>query len=205
VAAVNNEQAGSAGGNVLSIPAIAFVGKQNSGKTTLLVQVVAELTRRGVRVGTVKHHSHFGFDFDHEGKDSWRHAQAGSRYTVVSAPDKLGSVRLLSEELPVESIIAQMSANTSYINSSGVLASELNIILVEGYRKSSLPTIELFRAANPNDVSRELGGEGNDIVAVVTDMERIINTAEILGIACFEFNDIKKIADFVLAQLVASR
>ena len=41
-----------------AVPAIAFIGYQNSGKTTLVEKVIAELTRRGLRVGSLKHHGH---------------------------------------------------------------------------------------------------------------------------------------------------
>ena len=158
---------------IVPIPAVAFVGKQNSGKTTLLVKLIAELTARGMRVGTVKHHSHAGFEFDIEGKDSWRHRQAGSRFAVIAAPDQIASVQLLdaSVEVPLERIIAHM-ADT---------APELDVVLVEGYRQSGLPTIEIFRAANLRDIDRHLGGEGNHIIAVVTDIPRVVEEAASFG------------------------
>ncbi|MFR3878154.1 MAG: molybdopterin-guanine dinucleotide biosynthesis protein B [Collinsella sp.] len=36
---------------------------------------IAELTRRGLRVGSLKHHGHHGFDIDVPAKDTWRHHQ----------------------------------------------------------------------------------------------------------------------------------
>jgi molybdopterin-guanine dinucleotide biosynthesis protein MobB len=180
------------------IPAIAFVGKQNSGKTTLLVRVVSELASRGYKVGTVKHHSHSGFEFDIEGKDSWRHRQAGSAFTVIAAPDQLALVRSLNGELSLEQIIAEMSA--AALDSLG--QSSLDMILVEGYRHGNLPTIELFRAANPNDANRELGGEGNSIVAVVTDIPRIAQAAKTNQppLPVFDFSDIAAIANFAVSH-----
>ena len=53
-------------------PMIGIVGRKNSGKTTLLVAVAAELKRRGLRVASVKH-GHHAFEIDHPGRDSWRH------------------------------------------------------------------------------------------------------------------------------------
>jgi molybdopterin-guanine dinucleotide biosynthesis protein MobB len=172
------------------------VGKQNSGKTTLLVQLVSELTARGIRVGTVKHHSHAGFEFDIEGKDSWRHRRAGSLYTVIAAPDQIASVQTVTSYIPLEKIVASMSRESQ--DSDG--RSMLDIILVEGYRHGGLPTIELFRAANPNDSSREFGTEGNQIIAVVTDMATIQRAAAAKNPAlpAFEFNQITELADFVI-------
>jgi molybdopterin-guanine dinucleotide biosynthesis protein B len=56
------------------IPIIAIVGRTNSGKTTLIEQLIPALARRGCRVATIKHHHHGDFEADHPGKDSWRHA-----------------------------------------------------------------------------------------------------------------------------------
>ncbi|MFR2950113.1 MAG: cyclic pyranopterin monophosphate synthase MoaC [Collinsella intestinalis] len=67
-------------------PAVAFVGYQNAGKTTLVEKVISRLAQRGVRVGSIKHHGHKGFDIDQPGKDSWRHAQAGSRHVGLISP-----------------------------------------------------------------------------------------------------------------------
>ena len=179
--------------DVASVPALAIVGRKNSGKTTLLVALVEELTARGLTVGTVKHHSHAGFDMDVEGKDSWRHMQAGSRYTVVASPDQLGCVRKLPSELPLADILAEMSANVR--DAKGCPG--LDLILVEGYRLSHLPTIDLFRSGNPRDMQRSLTEDGGQIIAVATDIERIISEAKVLELAYFALDDICGLADFI--------
>ena len=166
-----------------SIPAVAFVGRSGSGKTTLLEKVIAELVHRGIKVGTVKHHSHVGFDIDYEGKDSWRHRQAGSSFVVVASPDQVASIQTLEQELEVEQILARMEG--------------VDLVLVEGYRKSSLPTIELFRSGNPKDVDRAVGGEGNKIIAVVTDIPRVGQEARDQDIESFTYENILEIASFI--------
>ncbi len=50
-------------------PAVSFVGRQNSGKTTLLEKIITELTRQGLAIGTMKHHGHPDFEIDIPGKD----------------------------------------------------------------------------------------------------------------------------------------
>lgn len=179
----------------MTILALAFVGRKNSGKTQLLEKLVGELTQRGYRVGTLKHHGHPGFDIDVEGKDSWRLTQAGSRFSVISAPDKIAMVRQLDAPEDAANTIAAMLA----ISAAGADAGTgpLDIVLVEGYRNSGLPTVELFRAANPNDAERQLDATGSQLVAVVTDMARIKAAAKARFIACFDFDDIKAIAAFV--------
>ena len=69
-------------------PILSFVGRSNSGKTTLIERVIPELTRAGYRVATVKHAGH-GFELDTEGKDSWRHKQAGANTVIVISKGSL--------------------------------------------------------------------------------------------------------------------
>ena len=82
----------------MTIPILSIVGKSGSGKTTLLEKLIAELKRRGYRVATIKHHAHPGFEIDQPGKDTWRHAQAGSDHVVIAAPDKIASIRRLERD-----------------------------------------------------------------------------------------------------------
>ncbi|MCU0489929.1 MAG: molybdopterin-guanine dinucleotide biosynthesis protein B, partial [Anaerolineales bacterium] len=76
----------------MTAPILSIIGKSNSGKTTLLEKLIPELRQRGYRVATIKHHAHAGFEIDQPGKDTWRHAQAGSQVVVITAPDKLALI-----------------------------------------------------------------------------------------------------------------
>ncbi|HUU81381.1 MAG TPA: molybdopterin-guanine dinucleotide biosynthesis protein B, partial [Acidobacteriota bacterium] len=76
---------------VKNLPIVLFVGSSGSGKTTLLEKLIPELTRRGLRVGTIKHDVH-GFEMDQPGKDSWRHKHAGALASIISSPHQIGEV-----------------------------------------------------------------------------------------------------------------
>ena len=76
----------------MTIPIVSIVGKSNSGKTTLLEKIIADLVGRGYRVATIKHNRH-GFNIDPEGKDSYRHKQAGTHTTVVSSPHQIAIIQ----------------------------------------------------------------------------------------------------------------
>jgi len=88
------------------IPIILIVGKSNSGKTTLIEKLVPELKRRGLKVGTIKHDVH-GFELDQEGKDTWRHAQAGVDTVVISSPQKAACIKKVDVELTLDELICQ--------------------------------------------------------------------------------------------------
>ncbi len=109
----------------MSIPVVTLIGKSGSGKTTLMEGLIPELSRRGYRIATIKHHSHSGFEVDREGKDSWRHSRAGSVHVIIAAPDKIASYRNLKQELTLAEIVKEVQ--------------EADLILVEGYRQAELP------------------------------------------------------------------
>ena len=77
---------------------IGFCGYSGSGKTTLVEQLIARLRLAGLRVSVVKH-AHHEFDIDHEGKDSWRHRQAGAFEVVIASNRRLAKIRELHDEL----------------------------------------------------------------------------------------------------------
>lgn len=117
--------------------AIAVVGRHNSGKTTLVVKLIGELVGRGHDVGSVKHHHRENFQIDIPGKDSYRHREAGASETVIAAPGQMARVKTIEGELECSQIVRSMPGH--------------DIVIVEGYRKSGLPTIEVMRAANGAD------------------------------------------------------
>jgi molybdopterin-guanine dinucleotide biosynthesis protein B len=73
------------------IPVVGVVGFRNSGKTTIVEDIVKELAKKGYSVATAKHISQKGFSMDLKGKDTWRHAVAGAN-PVVGVSDVETSV-----------------------------------------------------------------------------------------------------------------
>ena len=60
---------------------ISIVGRKNTGKTSLTVKVIEELTNRGYKVASIKH-SHHTMEMDRENTDTWKHKEAGSQVVV---------------------------------------------------------------------------------------------------------------------------
>ncbi|MCY4614492.1 MAG: molybdopterin-guanine dinucleotide biosynthesis protein B [Nitrospira sp.] len=113
-------------------PILSFVGRSNSGKTTLIERVIPELTRAGYRVATVKHAGH-GFELDTEGKDSWRHKQAGAHSVIVISKGSLAMFADVSEEMKVEEVRDRF------------LDSQTDLIIAEGWKSEGYPKIAVVR------------------------------------------------------------
>ena len=60
---------------------VSIVGRKNTGKTSLTVKVIEELTKRGYKVASIKH-SHHTMEMDRENTDTWKHKEAGSKVVV---------------------------------------------------------------------------------------------------------------------------
>jgi len=108
---------------------VSIVGKSGAGKTTLIEKLIRRLKEKGYIVGTVKH-THNGFHMDKKGKDSWRHREAGANATLVIAP---GIVALVKDE------------ELELVREIQAYLSDMDIVLVEGFKKKDLPKIEIFR------------------------------------------------------------
>jgi molybdopterin-guanine dinucleotide biosynthesis protein B len=113
-------------------PIVCFVGRSNSGKTTLIERLILELTETGYRVATIKHAGH-GFDLDTEGKDSWRHKRAGASQVVVLSKGSLAMFADVSEELPVQEI------RDRFINN------DIDLIIAEGWKSEGFPKVVVVR------------------------------------------------------------
>ncbi len=73
-------------------PAIAVVGRKNSGKTRVIEILTKELTKRGYKVAAVKHVPKKDFTIDTEGRDTWRFANAGAKIVVAVSPMEIATI-----------------------------------------------------------------------------------------------------------------
>jgi len=162
----------------VSHPAIvSFVGNSGAGKTTLLEKVVRELKTRGYRVAVIKH-SHHDFQIDHEGKDSWRFAQAGSDCVVISSRARVAMVEsALVGEPSLDELVS-------------LVADRVDIVLTEGFRGSGKPQVLVARAALGPDPELERG----EHLAIVSDQPLDAGTP------CFDFAAASRLTDFLLAH-----
>lgn len=156
-------------------PIISIVGTSDSGKTTLLEKLIAELTRRGYTVAAIKHDIH-GFEMDREGKDSWRLKKAGARAVVVSSPRKFALIEDTDHDHNLEELRDRLRL-------------PVDIILTEGYKREPHPKIEVYRKA----LGRELlCREGDNLLAVASDVP-----VDGLSVPCVNINDAKELVDLI--------
>ncbi len=160
-------------------PVIAFIGKPDSGKTTLLEKLIPELRRRGYRVGTIKHHVHT-FEMDKPGKDTWRHKQAGASTVALSSPTGLGIIRDVDGDLTIEELV-------------GRYYGDIDLVLTEGYKRLGLPKIEVFRQALH---AEPLPDRDDTWVAMVSDSSCPTD------LPCFALDDVVGLADFLEERFI---
>ena len=112
---------------------IGLAAFSGSGKTTLAEKLIVGLVSRGMDVATVKH-AHHTFDADTPGKDSYRHRAAGARQVAVSSPARsvLFTENLSGRERSLADLLAAIAP--------------ADIVIVEGFKKSAIPKIEIHRA-----------------------------------------------------------
>ena len=154
---------------------ISVVGTSDSGKTVLLERLIPEIRKRGYRIGVIKHSVH-GFELDHEGKDSWRHKQAGAQAVALSSLTHMAIIREVEQELTIDEIVSD------YLR-------DMDIVLTEGYKKEGKPKIEILRKDSPH--KDMLCKDDKNLVAIVTDKEMEID------VPCFGLQDIVQLVDFL--------
>jgi molybdopterin-guanine dinucleotide biosynthesis protein B len=164
------------------IPIVSIVGKSDSGKTTLIEKLLPELIRRGYRIATVKHDVH-GFEVDREGKDSWRHKQAGAHTVIISSEKKIALIRDIEKDLTLDEL-------------RGRLVQDVDLILSEGYKKDIQPKIEIFRKEKHKEL---LCTREDNLVAIVSDQPFDV------GVPCFGLDDMRGLADFIEGRFLKTK
>jgi molybdopterin-guanine dinucleotide biosynthesis protein MobB len=155
------------------------VGWKNAGKTGLMERLVTEITGRGYAVSTVKH-AHHRFDVDHEGKDSYRHRQAGATEVLLASRNRFALMHELrdEDEPPLEDLLAKLAP--------------VDLVLVEGYKRDSHPKVEAHRSVT-----------GNPLIAPGDETVRAVASDKDLDLdrPVFDLDDTKAIADFILEEV----
>jgi molybdopterin-guanine dinucleotide biosynthesis protein B len=116
---------------------VSVAGTKKTGKTTLVTRLVAELVERGFRVGTIKN-THRKLDI--EGKDTWKHREAGAQLVGGVGEE---TVFIVDEALELDDIIRKMEC-----------LRDLDFLVLEGFKKSPYPKIATSELPGPLVLAR---------------------------------------------------
>jgi molybdopterin-guanine dinucleotide biosynthesis protein MobB len=164
----------------MSMKIFGIAGYKNAGKTTLVVDVVRELTGRGFRVATVKH-AHHEFDIDHPGKDSYLHRAAGACEVIVASSMRWAHIVELADkpEPSLEELLTHVG--------------DVDLVIVEGFKHGNHPKLEIRRKGADAPL---IAAEHDSVRAIVSDGEVPEAPVPVIDRA-----DIGAITDFIVAQV----
>ncbi|MEO5363041.1 MAG: molybdopterin-guanine dinucleotide biosynthesis protein B [Magnetococcus sp. DMHC-8] len=162
------------------IPVLGFAAASGTGKTTLMVGVIQQLHREGLRVAAIKH-GHHPADPDLPGKDTYRFRQAGAATVLFAAPERWFLIQELHDraEPTLEEQVNHLQGH--------------DLILVEGYKNEGHPKIAVHRLASGQE---SLHDRLANVVAVVTDDPRLHSS-----LPQFALDDCVGVARFIRSYL----
>ncbi|NJM29833.1 MAG: molybdopterin-guanine dinucleotide biosynthesis protein B [Rhizobiales bacterium] len=155
---------------------IGVAGFKNAGKTTLVEKLVAVLTSRGHRISTVKH-AHHSFDIDHEGRDSFRHRQAGASEVAVVSASRWAIIHEArgDAEPSLDDVLAKLGP--------------CDLVIVEGYKRDNHDKIEVRNLTLDHP---KLAGDDPTVVAIAAN-GAVANAP----VPVFDRDDVTALADFI--------
>ena len=157
-------------------------GVKNSGKTTLICRLLEIFKEKGLRVAVLKHDGH-DFEPDVPGTDTYRQLQAGAYGTAVFSKGKY----MLVKQQPQISEKEVME-----------FFPEADLILLEGFKYSTYPKIEIVRKGN----SAESVSNPERLMAIATNLDAEEREALSIpeDVPLFELDNAKSIAEFILSD-----
>lgn len=164
---------------------LGIVGYSGSGKTTRIVSLIPRITARGFSVSTIKH-AHHGFDIDREGKDSFKHREAGASEVLIASGDRWALMHEVREAKPPS--LDQMLAKLEPVD----------LVLVEGFKYEDYPMLEVW---SPKSETQPLFPLRKKIIGLICDDP--IEPAEFgrPGLPVFDPNADEALAEFIIEYL----
>ena len=170
------------------IPVIGFVAYSGTGKTTLIEGLIGHLVEFGYKVAVIKH-THHHFDIDQQGKDSYRHREAGASEVLLVSDQRWVLMHEL-KELTEPTIEEQLQK-----------ISPCDLVIVEGFKAANIPKIELWRSEHEPCKAKPLRANSDEqIVAIAypggvqaTNKPQLRKNIKILNL-----DDVQEIANYIL-------
>lgn len=166
------------------VPLLGFAAASGTGKTTLLEQIIPLIKAQGLRVGLIKK-SHHNVQVDQPGKDSFRFRVAGGSPVMLCTSHR----RVLITEFS-KSAEPHLFEELQFFDQS-----QVDLILVEGFKSECFPKIELHRAAVQEPL---LYLNDPNIIAVATDSFLELPT----DLVQLDINQPKEVTNFIIKQFM---
>lgn len=132
---------------------IGFYGVSNSGKTSVIVDLIQQLTKQRFRIATLKK-TDKAISIDKKGSDTWRHGQAGADLVVFSSKNETDFI--MKKSMDSDAIL-------NYIVGFGLY----DIIFVEGASNPRIPKIKLGEIKSRENTIGTYDGNSDAILEVV--------------------------------------
>ena len=156
-------------------------GIKNSGKTTLIENLIGAFSRRFRKIAVVKHDGH-SFEADIPGKDTWRYSEAGAHLVAMFSDSKYFIINN-EESAPLDSILAELN--------------DPDVVIIEGMKGSPYPKVEIVRRG----ISDACVCDPSTLIGVATDT-KVRNLAA--GVALLDLNDAEAITEAVVSYFHVS-
>ncbi|MGC8554202.1 MAG: molybdopterin-guanine dinucleotide biosynthesis protein B [Candidatus Acidulodesulfobacterium sp.] len=166
------------------IPAVvSFLARSGTGKTTLIEKIIKILSEKGYKVSSIKHTDH-NVSADTEGKDSWRHKNAGAFSTMLISKEKISFFSDIepSADIAIDSLISNFFKGS-------------DILIVEGFKELGLKKIELARK-DAGGLELRFKNDPNLILVCADEQISGLNVPQI------NINDAEKISSFVEEKII---
>jgi molybdopterin-guanine dinucleotide biosynthesis protein B len=157
-----------------------ITGLSGSGKTVLVENIVHILSSKGYKTGVIKH-THHHVETDKKGSDTWKHQQAGAETVVLAGKDRITVFKKEKVVSPVD---------------LAPLFSDMDLVLVEGFKRSAIKKIEVVRAAI-SDTPVCL--DDPFVLAIVTDLQKFETNLRV-----FSMTDYENITGFIINHTLNS-
>ena len=162
------------------VPIVSFIGWHNSGKTTIIQEVVKHLKQQNFRVAVIKSTKETEIEFDRPGTDTDLYRKAGADAVALMAPDQF----ILMTSQQDESLLTLIHR---YFN-------HYDIVIGEGFKhERKIPKIEVTRGG-----AEPLKDQVYRVIATVTDQQ-------IPGDFVFKPDESREIAEFIINKFLVEK
>ena len=157
---------------------IGIVGWKNTGKTFFVSEIIKKLKSKNYRIASIKH-AHHEFDIDHPNTDSYIHRISSSSQVIISSSKRWAKINELEsqKEKKLDELISELS--------------EIDIVLVEGFKNENHPKIEVINEKEKNHLYKNI----KNVIGIISDLDLDTNLKQ------FKKNEIDKIVNFILNEI----